>query len=93
MRIDDYDGGNFDTRNYSDGTPTWTVGTGVHVPLVMGRTTTVLLDIGAEYFTGGEASYLRKGSIVDLPNAQIEIHPLHSETRFVNVMVGVRITP
>ena len=93
--VDGTDGGggdSFATRNYSDGTPTWTVGTGIHVPLVR-RTTAVLLDLGVEYFYGGEASYLRKGSIVDLPNAQIEIHPLRSETRFLNVTAGVRITP
>lgn len=92
--VDDFGGNsdNFATRNYSDGTPTWTVGTGVHVPLYR-RQTSILLDLGVEYFYGGEASYLRKGSIVDLPNAQIEIHPLTSETRFLNVTAGVRITP
>lgn len=83
---------NFATRNYSDGTPTWTVGTGIHVPIAR-RTASLLLDFGVEYFYGGEASYLRKGSIVDLPNAQIEIHPLRSETRFLNVTAGMRITP
>jgi hypothetical protein len=90
--VDDNNGSDFATRNYSDGTPTWAVGTGVHIPLVR-RTTAVLLDLGVEYFYGGEASYLRKGSIVDLPNAQIEIHPLRSETRFLSVNAGVRITP
>lgn len=89
--VDSFDD-EFQTRNYSDGTPTWTAGGGIHVPLAHKRTT-VLLDIGADYFYGGDASYLRKGSIVDLPNGQIQINPLYSETRFLNVSVGLRITP
>jgi hypothetical protein len=82
----------FQTRNYSDGTPTWTAGGGVHIPLSR-RRTAVLLDLGLDYFYGGDASYLRKGSIVDLPNGEIAFTPLFSETRFVNVSVGLRITP
>lgn len=89
--IDSYDT-EFQTRNYSDGTPTWTAGGGVHIPLSR-RRTTVLLDLGVDYFYGGDASYLRKGSIVDLPNGEIQIQPLYSETRFLNVSIGLRITP
>lgn len=90
--IDNSGSSNFATRNYSDGTPTWMVGTGVHIPLAR-RTTSILLDMGVDYFYGGEANYLRKGSIVDLPNGQIQIFPLRSETRFLNVTLGVRVTP
>lgn len=89
--IDNYDN-EFSTRNYSDATPTWTAGGGVHVPIANGRTR-VLLDLGVDYFYGGDASYLRKGSIVDLPDGRIEINPLYSETRFLNVSLGLRITP
>lgn len=89
--IDDYDN-EFQTRNYSDGTPTWTAGGGVHIPLARKRSA-ILLDIGVDYFYGGDASYLRKGSIVDLPDGQIQINPLYSETRFLNVSLGLRITP
>jgi hypothetical protein len=30
---------------------------------------------------------------VDLPDGRIEINPLYSETRFLNVSLGLRITP
>jgi hypothetical protein len=89
--IDDYED-EFQTRNYSDWTPTWTVGAGVHVPITK-RKATILLDLGADFFFGGDASYLRKGSIVDLPNGEIQINPLYSETGFLNVFLGLRITP
>jgi opacity protein-like surface antigen len=90
--LDDSGESDFSTRNYSDGTPTWMLGTGVHIPLSH-RATTVLLDLGTEYFRGGEATYLKKGGIIDLPNGQIQTLPLRSETRFLNVIVGIRITP
>lgn len=89
--IDSYES-EFQTRNYSDWTPTWTAGGGLHIPMAR-RETAVLLDIGVDYFYGGDASYLRKGSIVDLPNGDIQINPLYSETRFLNVSIGLRITP
>lgn len=89
--IDNYDE-SFSTRNHSDATPTWTVGGGIHIPLAR-KQTAVLLDLGVDYFYGGDASYLRKGSIVDLPNGEIQINPLYSETRFLNVSFGLRITP
>ncbi len=88
---DDWDN-EFATRNYSDGTFTWSLGGGLHIPLVK-RSAQVLLDVGAEYFFGGESSYLRRGSIVDLPDGQIQINSYRSETRFLNVNIGARITP
>jgi opacity protein-like surface antigen len=78
------------TTNQSDFTATWVAGGGLYVPLYEKRTK-VLLDLGVQYFNGGHAQYLRPGSIVDLPNAQTQIHPLESATHLVLVRMGVRI--
>jgi len=51
----------------------------------------VLIDAGVQYFGAGHARYLRPGSIQDLPNAQIVITPLESETRLALVHIGVRL--
>ena len=78
------------TTNYSDWTSTWVAGGGLYVP-VYEKQTKVLLDIGLQYVAGGRARYLKPGSIQDLPNAQIAITPLESETHLLLVRLGVRI--
>jgi hypothetical protein len=78
------------TTNQSDFTSSWSTGGGVYVPLSEGHVK-VLLDLGVQYYAGGEASYLRPGSIIDLPNAQIAIVPLHSETHLLLARIGVKI--
>jgi hypothetical protein len=78
------------TTNQSDFTPTWVAGGGVYLPLHEGKTK-VLLDLGVQYFNGGHASYLRPGSIVDLPNSQVQINPMESATHLVLVRVGVKV--
>lgn len=91
-RIDGTDG-NVDvlrTTNQSDGTGTWVAGGGVYVPITSGHVN-ASLDLGVQFVNGGNAQYLRPGSIEDLPNSQIRITPLESETRMTLVRVGVRI--
>ncbi|MDB4878134.1 MAG: hypothetical protein JWM41_4580 [Gemmatimonadetes bacterium] len=78
------------TTNQSDFTPTWVAGGGVYLPLYE-KKTKVLLDLGVQYFNGGHARYLRPGSIVDLPNAQIQINSMETATHLVLVRAGVRI--
>ncbi|HEY9228877.1 MAG TPA: hypothetical protein VIP11_19650 [Gemmatimonadaceae bacterium] len=78
------------TTNHSDWTPSWFAGGGLYVPVYQGKTA-VLLDLGVQYLNGGRAQYLRPGSIEDLPNAQIRITPLESETHMLLVRVGVKI--
>ena len=78
------------TTNYSDWTSTWVAGGGLYLP-VYEKKTSVLLDLGVQYVAGGRARYLRPGSIQDLPNAQIAITPLESETHLLLVRLGVRI--
>lgn len=78
------------TTHQSDWTGAWVAGGGVYIPVHNGRTK-VALDLGLHYYNGGRAQYLRPGSIQDLPNAQIAITPLESETHMMLVRIGVRI--
>ena len=85
---DSYDFAN--TTNQHDWTSTWVAGGGVYVP-VYTKKMSVLIDAGIQYFGAGHARYLRPGSIEDLPNAQIRITPLESETRLALVHIGVKL--
>ncbi|MEP6495862.1 MAG: outer membrane beta-barrel protein [bacterium] len=85
------DNSQFSTTNHSDWTPTWVAGGGVYIPVYQGKTK-VLLDLGVQYMLTGHTSYLRPGSITDLPNAQIQINPLESDTHMLLVRVGVKIS-
>jgi hypothetical protein len=78
------------TTNQSDVTHTWVLGGGLLIPVYEGRTR-VRIDLGAQYYTGGHAQYLRPGSIEDLPNSQIKINTLESDTHMVLVRLGVNI--
>ena len=78
------------TTNQSDWTPAFTAGGGLYIPLRTARVP-VLLDLGFTWYTGGHASYLKPGSIEDLPNSQIRITPLESATPFVLMRLGVKI--
>jgi hypothetical protein len=78
------------TTNQSDFTGSWSTGGGVYVPLYA-RHVKVMLDLGLQYYNGGQAHYLRPGSIVDLPNDQIQITPLKSDTHLVLARIGVKI--
>jgi hypothetical protein len=78
------------TTNQWDATSAWVAGGGVYLPLYE-RGVKVLLDLGAQYIHGGRAQYLKPGSIQDLPDAQIAITPMESETHMVLVRLGVRI--
>lgn len=80
------------TTNQSDGTGTWVAGGGVYVPITHKNGVNASLDLGIQYINGGNAQYLRPGSIEDLPNSQIRITPLESETRMALVRLGVRIS-
>jgi opacity protein-like surface antigen len=85
------DSGDFaNTTNQSDWTWAWVLGGGVEMP-VYERNTKVAIDVGVQYFTGGHAQYLRPGSIEDLPNGQVRIIPLESDTHMMLVRIGVKI--
>ena len=88
---DDNDSHSFaSTTNQSDWTPTFAAGGGLYVPLPYEKCP-VLLDFGFTWYTGGRATYLKPGSIEDLPNSQIRITPLESATSFMLFRVGVKI--
>jgi len=78
------------TTNQSDWTPAFIAGGGLYIPLRTAKTP-VLLDLGFTWYTGGHASYMKPGSIEDLPNAQIRITPIESATPFVLMRLGVKI--
>ena len=78
------------TTNQHDATGVWMAGGGILFP-VYEKQTKVSVDIGAQYFGGGHAQYLRPGSIEDLPDSQIRIHTLESQTNMLLVRLGVRI--
>jgi opacity protein-like surface antigen len=77
------------TTNLSDWTRAWVAGAGLRIPLG-GRDAPVDLDLGLRYHRGGEARYLREGSIIDNPDGSITINPLVSQTPFMVYSVGVR---
>ena len=86
------DGGDFaSTTNQSDWTAAWVLGGGIYMPVYDRGKTFVAIDVGVQDFTGGHAQYLRPGSIQDLPNAQIAITPLVSDTHMMLVRIGVKI--
>jgi opacity protein-like surface antigen len=78
------------TTNHSDIAFAWTLGGGVYVP-VTSRLPDVELDIGVQYFQGGQARYLAPGSITDLDDGRIAITPLESATHQLALRVGARI--
>jgi hypothetical protein len=48
------------------------------------------LDLGVRYHRGGEASYLREGSIEDQADGSIRFTPLQSRTSHMVYLIGVR---
>ena len=80
------------TTNHSAAAASWSLGGGVSMPLVTGRTQ-VQLDLGVQYVGGRSARYLTKGSIVDLPGAQIAVTPRESSTHIAIIRLGARLQP
>ena len=77
-------------ENYSDVTFAYGGGAGFYIPVYRGKST-VSLDIGARYHSNGSVKYLREGSIVDLPNGDIEINPIRSRADLITYHLGVTI--
>jgi hypothetical protein len=76
--------------NQSDFALGWSFGAGFTVPVYSG-VRLVSVDVGAQYYRGGTASYLAPGSIVDLPGGGIRITPMESRTNMLTVRMGVRV--
>lgn len=84
------EGSDFSTTNQHDQTLSWVAGGGVYLPVAT-RKIDAELDLGVRYFATGHAQYLRPGSIQDLPNSQILITPLESDTHMMLVHLGVKL--
>lgn len=78
------------TTNKDDATSAYIFGGGVYIPL--GRVNEWKLHVGARYFYGGEASYLKEGDIRDNPDGSITLFPRTSKTDQVTWQVGVSYT-
>jgi hypothetical protein len=79
------------TTNEKDAVAAWVLGGGVRIPLVKNNPNKAIsLDLGVRYHHGGEATYLREGSIQDLPGGAILISPLRSRTPAMVYMVGIQ---
>jgi opacity protein-like surface antigen len=76
--------------NFDDATFAWTAGGGVQIRVSNG-VKPVYLDFGARYHGNGEAEYLRKGDITDLPDGSVIINPRRSDTNLWTIRVGVSV--
>jgi hypothetical protein len=87
----DNDGDAFaSSTNFDDVTFAWTVGSGIQFRVSSGRHP-VYIDLGVRYHGNGEAEYLRKGDIVDLPDGSVDIRPQRSETNLWTIGIGASV--
>jgi len=78
------------STNFDDLTFAWLAGGGVQFRASSGRHP-VSIDVGGRYHFNGEAEYLRKGDITDLPDGTVVINPRRSETNLWTFRVGVSV--
>ena len=76
------------TTNYDDVTLSYAAGGGLYVPL-RGGPAPVALDLGLRYQWSRDVSYLREGSIEDLPGGAIAFRPVRSDADVLTFQVGV----
>lgn len=76
---------NFDDLGFS-----WMAGGGGQLRL-FGGATPVHLDLGARYHGNGDAEYLRKGDIEDLPDGSVRVNPRRSDTNLWTIRLGVAV--
>lgn len=74
------------TTNQDDWSHAWVFGGGVMIPF--GKSLGAL-NLGAKYFYGGHATYLREGDITDNPDGSITLNPRSSKTDLVLWQLGV----
>jgi hypothetical protein len=86
-----WDGGSFgNTINFDDASGTVSLGAGTLIHLSRGRHP-ALLDISVVSVQGETARYLRKGSLVDLPDGTVTFVPIESRTSNVQLRIGVAV--
>jgi hypothetical protein len=74
------------STNHSDASHAWIFGGGVMIPF---GNSLGALNLGARYFYGGRATYLRKGDIIDNPDGTITLNVRDSKTDLVLWQLGV----
>ena len=75
------------TQNHGDASSAWIFGGGINIPFG-GKFTNGMLNLGARYYMGGEATYLRRGDIIDNPDGTITLNPRRSKTDLVLWQIG-----
>lgn len=78
------------TTNFDDPAFAFTGSAGLYIPVRRGPRP-ISIDLGARYHHNGEASYLREGSIRDLPGGDIEFTPIRSDATLLIYQLGVSI--
>lgn len=76
------------TTNHSDGSRAWIFGGGVVIPFGS-RYALGGLNLGARYYYGSEATYLREGDIIDNPDGSVTINEQRSKTDMVVWQLGI----
>lgn len=75
------------TTNQHDGSRAWLFGGGVVIPFgnkfALGG-----INLGARYYYGGRATYLREGDIIDNADGTIRVNPRNSKTDLVLWQLG-----
>jgi hypothetical protein len=86
--------GDFDafagSTNFDDVTPALTAGGGLLVRFNGGRHP-VSLDMAVQSTYNGEATYLRRGGITDLPDGTLLVQPIRSDANLVSFRLGIAI--
>ena len=78
------------STNFDDATFAWMTGGGLQFRTAAGRFP-LLIDIGARYHGNGQAEYLRKGDIDDLPDGTVVINPQRSDTNLWTFRIGASV--
>lgn len=78
------------STNFDDLTFAWTSGGGAQL-LVYDGPNPVRVNLGLRYHGNGEARYLRKGDIQDLPDGSVALNPRRSDTNLVTFHLGVSV--
>lgn len=78
------------TQNLGDGSRAWIFGGGLNIPFGT-KFTNGMLNLGARYYYGGEATYLRRGDIIDNPDGTVTLNPRRSKTDLVLWQIGASL--
>ena len=78
------------TTNFDDWSETLAFGGGLLIQLSSARHPAVL-DLSVQSAYSGPTEYLRKGSLIDLPDGSVAFTPIRTRTDMVQFRVGVAV--